>query len=632
MKVCAETLAGGEDGLRFPEDGKHTTEDHSENCKMCAEYRDYQQEANGYAPSIVTRQALRCYSHSTGDKEERFLVYNLLLPCSILVGIVAPDITLEKGELRDFVRSFSDLDSLAKTGSHFGVILDNGKVDVIDKTLKDIARLHPSLPFRLMVVTTRPSEWRNLLDKQGEGGFARSDNETFSYRSHIPNRRVRIITASDKDPHSREILKFLQDVLNPTNFRYLGTTGWEAIALLMYDAWLRAYKPLPKGADSWNLCVGFEHGGGELATKWEQLQQHFSKATIPSPCISIHVVAYDKPMSQGGVPTLRFSPNSIFYDEGEKGLKRLQVEEQKEKSLSMKQILAFDNHGEIFPELSAAKVPLSGSARFYQKMGLKDSLTLFQTLESPPLTSFSFAWFIYSLAEGALTKVAIVDERVAQATLGEPLKPTFAQGLMFKLRERQYHKAGLFPLLTFRHRYNDNTKNKMEFISKRIEEAANKTLASRADEIPATEMTLVRKEWNDFWRGDDTENVPEGLTFTETDCKMGVAMMEDHTLKVEPLNDADVIVIHEGVTDIMEKSGLWKPHGEEIWLLYSAAPCVVRTSGRGREARHLRDFVPFLEFTELSENTYRNLNKYALCKALLGTVGNPSDLPASEQR
>jgi hypothetical protein len=628
MKVCAETLAGGEGGLRFPADEESILEEHTQSCKVCAEYQDFRQVANTFTPPIITRQGLRCYSHTPDDKEDRFLIYNLLLPCSILLGVVTPNLPPMNGRPRDFVHHFNDLTSLAKTGAHFGVILDKGGDDVIEETLKDVARLHPSLPFRLMVVTPRPGDWRELLEKQGEGGFARAVNEPFTYPTHIPNRRLRIIAASDDNPHSREMLKLLEEEVNPADFDYLGTQGWESIALIVYDAWLRAYKMLPDGADSWKLCIGFEHGGSDLASKWERLQEHFSKTTVPAPCISIHVVAYDRPVKEGGKPMLKFSPNSVFYTEGKEGLTRLQAAEQKAKSLSKKQILAFDNHGEIFPDISKPEVPLSASARFHQKMGLKESLTLFQTLESPPLSCFSFAWFIYSLAECALTKVAIVDERVAQVTLGDPEKPTLAQGLMFKLRERQYHKAGLFPLLTFRRRLVKGTH--YEFISKRIEEAANKTLAARAEEALEAKKDTVRKEWDALWRVDDPEKIPEGLTLTDTECQMGVAMIEDKILKVEPLHDADVIVIHEGVTDIMEKGGLWKPHGEEIWLLYSAAPCVVRTSGRGREARHLRDFVPFLEFTELSENTYRNLNKYALCKALLGTIGDPDDLPASE--
>ena len=633
MKVCAETLAGGEGGLRFPADEESILEEHTQSCKVCAEYQDYLQEPNASPPPIIARQGLRCYSHAPDDKGDGFLIYNLILPCSILLGVVTPGVTPADGSPRDYVRHFNDMTSLAKTGAHFGVILDKGNNDVIKETLKEIARLHPSLPFRLMVVTARPGDWRELLEKQGVGGFARAVNEPFTYPNHIPNRRLRIIVASDANPHSRGMLKLLQEEINPADFNFLGTQGWEAIALLLYDAWLRAYKPLPEGADSWKLCIGFEHGGSSLSSKWERLQAYFSKTSVLDPCISIHVVAYDKPAKEGGKPTITFSPNSVFFTEGKEGLNRLQAAEQKVKSLSKKQILAFDNHGEIFPDISKPEVPLSASARFHQKMGIKESLTLFQTLESPPLSCFSFAWFIYSLAESALTKVAIVDERVAQVTLGVPEKPTLAQGLMFNLRERQFHKAGLFPLLTFRRRLVNGTH--YEFISKRIEEAANKTLAVRAKEALDAEIDTVRKGWNALWSVDDPEKIPEGLTLTETECQLGVAMIEDEgleaqVLKVEPLDDADVIVIHEGVTDIMEKGGLWKPHGEEIWLLYGAAPCVVRTSGRGREARHLRDFVPFLEFTELSENTYRNLNKFALCTALLGTTGDPDDLPVSE--
>nr|VFK43673.1 MAG: hypothetical protein BECKSD772E_GA0070983_10283 [Candidatus Kentron sp. SD]VFK44716.1 MAG: hypothetical protein BECKSD772F_GA0070984_11932 [Candidatus Kentron sp. SD]VFK79251.1 MAG: hypothetical protein BECKSD772D_GA0070982_10423 [Candidatus Kentron sp. SD] len=45
-----------------------------------------------------------------------------------------------------------------------------------------------------------------------------------------------------------------------------------------------------------------------------------------------------------------------------------------------------------------------------EKSVIKENLSLFQSLKSPPQEPFSFAWFVYSLLESALLNVAIVDQ------------------------------------------------------------------------------------------------------------------------------------------------------------------------------------------------------------------------------
>lgn len=622
MKVCAENLSGGEYGLRFPPDGKFNASNCDDRCTTCDEYEKYLSEAAGTAPVIIDAQPLRCYSHTSAVDQEKLLVYNLLLPCPVLLGIVNLDKDQVLGDklqanLPDFVRHFTDIDSLAKTGAHFGVILDEEQNDEIAQTLKDLARLHPALPFRLMVVTTRKDEWQALMNKK-DGGYARLRNEPFTYGKHIPGRRVQIISASDQGDKSTNLLTLLKNNDLFPDYNYLGARGWEAIALRVYDSWLREYKDLP-AFDSWKICIGFEHGGKDLIAKWDKLLEPFIKTTSSNPSVSIHVVAYDKPLREGGRPDCIFSPNSEFITT--KGvpnlekLKRYQSDEQR-RSPKEKRILAFDNHGEIFGEIAESKVPLSANARFHQKIGIGVSLNLFQTLASPPNTPFSFAWFIYSLAECALTKVAILDERVAQATLGEPDGAERKSGLLYpKGKERQYHKAGLFPLLTFRS-YRQSTGIPFDFISGTIAEAATHTRST------LEKGTL--KKWDSLWKCDECQ-IPEGISIGEMHCTIGIALNEEQEYKTQLLDDADILVIHEGVTDVLERKGMW--NRKDVWRLYSTVPCLIRTSGRGREARHLHDCIPFIEFTELSENTYRSLNKYALCKAMLGVAGDPSDLP-----
>jgi hypothetical protein len=81
----------------------------------------------------------------------------------------------------------------------------------------------------------------------------------------------------------------------------------------------------------------------------------------------------------------------------------------------------------------------------------------------------------------------------------------------------------------------------------------------------------------------------------------------------------DAIVIHEGIADAFFKEGYWQ-EGDHL-RLYSLLPFVVRTSGRGRESRHLGQTLPFIELNVLSDSCYGSLNKVKLAKALLGTSG-----------
>jgi hypothetical protein len=88
-------------------------------------------------------------------------------------------------------------------------------------------------------------------------------------------------------------------------------------------------------------------------------------------------------------------------------------------------------------------------------------------------------------------------------------------------------------------------------------------------------------------------------------------------------SDADVLVVHEGVVDRLDKDGMWSAGFADA--LYGAVPAVVRTSGRGSEPRHLPKRMSFLEFAEVSWATYQSMNKYLLAKPLLGSVGGRAD-------
>ena len=83
----------------------------------------------------------------------------------------------------------------------------------------------------------------------------------------------------------------------------------------------------------------------------------------------------------------------------------------------------------------------------------------------------------------------------------------------------------------------------------------------------------------------------------------------------------DFLIIHEGVTDRLANAKIWCPNAHQE--IYRWCPAIIRTSGRGSTPRNLSEALPFLEFSELSDTTYQQLNKIALTKGLMSLRGTP---------
>jgi len=527
MKLCAEALAGN---LRFPSDQGYE----SKKCKPCTSSgcdptRDYKKHiaslANG-KKGLKAGQALRCYVKKV-EKKDR-LVYDLLLPNPVLLGIVPLGDEINPDMPPPYVKYYKSIDELAKNGAQIGVLLDNGCSDK-GTVLNRIAQLHTCLPFRLMVLTEEEKgecPWKETLK-----GKTLNEGVDFQWGKHIPRNRLRI--------HAN---KALWDVLksgNPNGNEFIGCTAWEAVMLRAYDSWLRAYKTVPEGG-KWNLCIGFDHGGSTNITRWETGVSAINSDDEPT-CIAISVV------SKGGDNTKPLLADGVTFTGDENGNnKKLHVNNGIKDSLLM-----FDNHKKAFG------VP-PDKTKFYQGMGQKEGLTLFQSLTSPPQSGLGFGLFVYSLVEGALTRVYTLDERVAEAVSDD-------LGKVDDDNVSAYNSANIMPLFRF------DGKNKPFYISKAKDNVNN-----------------------DIFK-----------------------------LSEPSFDDADVLLIHEGVMDLLsnDEVGIWQRE-RDTPKLFAHAPFVVRVSGRGRETRHLDDAISFLEFNELSGNTYQEMNKPRLVKALLGSSGS----------
>ena len=291
------------------------------------------------------------------------------------------------------------------------------------------------------------------------------------------------------------------------------------------------------------------------------------------------------------------SPHIRMGGESQQALKNMLEEETKKEFPNLKKALVFDNHGKIISSI------LNGLTehlpRFYQKIGSDEGFNLCQSLESPPSSGFGFAFFIYTLVEAALTRIVIIDERIAQATIDG--------GKLFGDKAAVFQKAGIISLLQVHRPDMDLIQIQTAFLSETIENAANNT------------------------KGFNNVANDEGCTFNKDDSVTlkFVTKITDafQILSLDEGLSSDVLVIHEGVTDMFHSKSLWNEKEEDSWKIFDAVPFVIRTSGRGMNSRYLGNWLPFIEFTELSGNTYGDLNKLTLTKALLGTSGNIIERP-----
>lgn len=585
---------------------------------------------------VAIRHALRCFSSGATEEVNRPLIYHLVLPCPVLLGLIelssAPGARAEM--LPEFVRRFDSLQSLASTGAQFAVILDplekieKPGEDPLEEMLTQVANSHPALPFRLFVLTVRRQTWVDRLAPR-----VHRDGK-FTQGVQIPSRRLRIVDAAPSQGTAHQLLHALlagpsEDAARgmPAFPSFLGTKGWEAVMLRVCDTWLRAFKGEPPAGrqaephPTWKLCIGFERNAEQVLGRWKDLLESFGGV---GSCISVHIVARES--ARQGMMGADFvcSQNSPMQPASEDAAhpavtyfkaKREFEEAFKHESqapLGGKSFLLYDNHGKVF-ELKDRL--LEHAPRFHQEIGLNNALGLYQALESPPSSPFGSAYLIYSLTEAALTRFAVVDERVSQSTIEELL--------LLRSRGVAYQRAGIFPLISMIRsdgKYADANGPRRRFLSPMLEDAALKTYGNNDPSV--------------------LEEFREGVVFTPQGLQVWAAVKSVNSQVVSrplhlqgmPADTAercDVLIIHEGVTDVLHTNQLWEP--DDVWKLYEAFPVVTRTSGRGHDSRYLGKSLPFLEFSELSENTYRNLNKAALNKSVLGVAGF-SIVPVPEKK
>ena len=514
--------------------------------KTCARYlsggvskKDEVSQPNGNGPNGVDAvlappaNGLTCQRLMRESKW--YAAYRLSLRKPTLIGLIgvdhSPDATiLPCARIRD----------LARTGAYFGLIVDDGNLDV-NSTINEISRWHTSLPYRLMVATDDEHKWADAIREA-----------TGIEHGRLPIHRVRVIQK------------------NALNFLERDSTGTTLASVLdVYSEWLAAYKGRPNGG--WRLCIGFERNPEEIKARWDDQLKLFVRGDVQI-CVCAKTKDKQKPAP--------FFSQSMKASEGLDPCRWLEEDPGT--------TIVFDNHRKVF---SDSQLPLTLAC--YHPFGSDWDAHFYQSLEAPPSDPFSFAFFIYGLVEGCLSRLAIVDERVAESAIA-------GQSIVGE-RQLDYIRAGILSLTSLHAPNPASAGGTRRFCSFALQEAASQTQP----------CSTCSADGNKPQRFCEVEGVhliaPAKVCVAFAGREGKVVHQEQH--------EVDAVIIHEGVVDLLWKDGLWKQELDSE--LYSLTPRVLRTSGRGSLSRRLSFNLPFLEFSVVCGCTYVGFNKVRLARAVL---------------
>lgn len=605
MKVCAQFLAGGDQrALHYADDA--TCQDEAlavdtEYLHFLAEQRreveatPEDKEATAKTQNKrKPRNSIRCFylrcdndGVPVAEGGERYLAYQLLLIRPTLLALASWPQREGNGRLvaprEATVAIHQSLEVLATEPAHIGVVVAGCEPD--SELIARLSQLHTALPRRLMIaVPTKEARgrWAQALDgwqreraaQWWRDGPAAAPETAFP----LPPRRLGVICY----PRLEELVRHPDEV---------EVDAWRQAVLEAYGHWLQVYKgeeleAAYAGTDDrrvWHLCVGFDRDEATVRSHWVTNEEE--EPAFDSEHVRLHLRAWprndsSKTLSVDVLPALQHDESAF----------RAMLEGSDPRQAAC---LVLDNHGAVF------RSPPRG-VRVYHPVSGSEQVALFQVLEHPPADPLARAFLVYSMVEALLTRVIVVDERVGEAMIE---KDAAGMDTVFGKKTMSLQRVGVFPLYTI-HSEAPGPRR----LSHQLSVAIESVLAGELDisgRSVAKEAGLVLTP-----RSYDPDSIDvRPVVIQSFDVKIASAR------ECEP----DCIVVHEGVVDQVHDREGW-PLGAHRQL-HSICPWVVRTSGRGSGARHLGRELPFLEFSELSDTVYRQMDKVSLGKALLSLRG-----------
>jgi hypothetical protein len=549
----------------------------------------------------VSHPALKNEKHNT----ERPLVFELSLEEPVLLAIYD-----ESGQSQGWIRRCKTLNDLGRSGAHIAILPG----DQLKKLLESIIKVHPALPYRLLVVcrdAKQVSQLANLVQK-----------------SELPRRRLHFY-----EEHCAGRNSLYDFVLDPECEKAAGIdngqTSSETWICRAYEAWLRAWKGVPEGG-KWHLWIGFERSPGDLAPTWGKL---LSPAKIgrnkgvgqpgaferkPQLFRSDLISIVLKSRSGEDIRTWLSDPeDQKMVTAADENTEKQYWKEELKRPYIKKAALVFDNHGACFNKTNRAEQALDyqKSTRFYQQTSGGKTFDLFQRLFVVPSNPFGFSFFVYNLVESCLTVMAVADERVAADLLftsasldAGKVGMSGAVWQHFKDRLAQHQKTGVFPL--FQLRLWENTGEQIAHYSLRHAQAFEKIMGYKKGKN-SNEGIYLRPEGHTL-----KVVVPEIGGFRE-EGDQGNSANIGGAKQTPPI---DFLLVHEGAVDMFRTNNKIAWDWEVTKALFEIAPGVVRTSGRGRHSRNLGERIPFVEASVLTAALVTSRNKYELARALLGSV------------
>lgn len=333
---------------------------------------------------------------------------------------------------------------------------------------------------------------------------------------------------------------------------------WKELFLKQYYIWIKKLL-LEKEDAEYNLVISFERENE--AERWQECQDTKLKEFDN---LNVHIVCTEKPNNHFLFKELI---NSSKYKNKQEFLSAIS-------NRKLSNFIVYDNHRNFkgLLEKQYKQEPL-----FCHEMG-RGYEKIFGLLDYPPKDPFLLKYLLLNLWETAITKILIIDERIAESYIEESVNKISTKKVK---KDEQFLKISTIF-------YIEINGNKY-FVSEKVKSAYNNS---------KSELTGLKLEDRN-WR------IVKGEGNYENDKKY------------------EICIMHQGVVDECIVPNIKNNN----WFYGYKNICkhFVVTSGRGKFIKHIPEDLAFIEFSVLKENFLDDQSKLHLLKALSMTKGGKKD-------